>query len=123
MAARTGSLRLRRCGSSELGIAETRDGTRWPAGEALVAALDTRGSTRYLLAVPDAVLQGAALTTFLDRVAPFGCPPPHSLIRAYSLPDSLFPSILLEEHDEAPDGIGDSYRRFLTGARLSWLAA
>ena len=77
----------------------------------------------YLLAVPDAVLEGAALTAFLDRVAPFGCPPPPSLIRAYSLPDAPYPSILLKEHGDAPAGTGDAYRRFAAHARLHWLAA
>ena len=77
----------------------------------------------YLLAVPDAVLEGAALTAFLARVAPFGCPPPPSLIRAYSLPDAPYPSILLKEHGDAPAGMGDAYRRFAALARLRWLAA
>jgi hypothetical protein len=56
-------------------------------------------------------------------VAPFGCPPPPSLIRAYSLPDAPFPSILLKEHEEAPAGLGDAYRRFVDGPRQHWLAA
>jgi hypothetical protein len=123
MLSRTGSLQLRRCGSSEIGIGGSREGTAWPAGEVLLASIRGPRSTHYLLAIPDAVLEGAGLTTFLDRVAPFGCPPPHSLIRAYSLPDSPFPSILLKEHDEASDGVGESYRRFLARARLPWLEA
>src|SRR2546426_8773929 len=122
MLSRTGSLQLRRCGGSEIGIG-SQEGKAWPAGELLLASIPGPRSTHYLLAIPDAVLEGAALTTFLDRVAPFGCPPPHSLIRAYSLPDSPFPSILLKEHDEAPEGVGESYRRFLDRARLHWLAA
>src|ERR1700751_3693127 len=73
--------------------------------------------------MPGAVLGGSALTDFLNRVAPFGCPQPGSLIRAYSLPDAPFPSILLGEHDHAPDGIGEAYRRFLDRARRPWLAA
>jgi hypothetical protein len=89
----------------------------------LLASITSPGTTHYLLAILDAVLEGAVLTTFLAQVAPFGCPPPHSLIRAYSLPDSPFPSILLKEHDEALEGVGDSYRRFLTHARSHWLAA
>src|SRR6267143_762371 len=118
MLSRTGSLQLRHCGSSEIGIGDSRDGKDWPVGEVLLASVPGPHSTHYLLAIPDAILEGAVLTTFLDRVAPFGCPPPHSLIRAYSLPDSPFPSILLKEHDEAPEGVGDSYRRFLARARL-----
>ena len=122
MLSRTGSLQLRRCGGSEIGIG-SQEGKAWPAGELLLASIRGPRSTHYLLAIPDAVLEGTALTTFLDRVAPFGCPPPHSLIRAYSLPDSPFPSILLKEHDEAPEGVGESYRRFLDRARLPWLEA
>jgi hypothetical protein len=123
MLSRTGSPQLRRCGSSEIGIGASREGNGWPAGEVLLASIRNPHSTHYLLAIPDAVLGGAVLTTFLDRVAPFGCPPPHSLIRAYSLPDSPFPSILLKEHDEAPEGVGESYRRFLARARRPWLEA
>jgi hypothetical protein len=95
----------------------------WPAGEVLLASVTSRHTTCYLLAIPEAVLAGAVLTTFLSRVAPFGCPPPPSLVRAYSLPDALFPSILLKEHEEAPEGMGDAYRSFDTGARRHWLAA
>jgi len=85
-----------------------------------VARPDT---THWLLTIPQAALAGAALTDFLGRVAPFGCPVPGSLIRAYSLPDAPFPSILLKEHDDAPDGIGEAYNRFLSHARHPWLAA
>jgi hypothetical protein len=56
-------------------------------------------------------------------VAPFGCPVPGSLIRAYNLPDSPFPSILLKEHEAAPDGLGEAYLRFLAVARRHWIAA
>jgi hypothetical protein len=45
------------------------------------------------------------------------------LIRAYSLPDAPFPSVLLKEHEAAPDGIAESYMRFLTQSRLPWMAA
>jgi hypothetical protein len=76
-----------------------------------------------LLTIPQAALAGEALTDFLGRVAPFGCPVPGSLIRAYSLPDAPFPSILLKEHDDAPDGIGEAYNRFISHARHPWLAA
>lgn len=76
-----------------------------------------------MLTIRDAVLGGVALTSFLARVAPFGCPPPPSLVRAYSLPDALFPSILLGEHEVAPEGVGNAYRRFVAGARPHWLAA
>ena len=123
MLSRSGPLQLRRCGSSEIGIGGRREGKKWPAGDLLLASIPGPHSTHYLLAIPDAILEGAVLTTFLDRVAPFGCPPPHSLIRAYGLPDSPFPSILLKEHDGAPDGVGESYRRFLDRARLPWLEA
>ena len=81
-------------------------GREWPAGEVRLASFRRASATCYLLAVPDAVLAGAALTGFLDRVAPFGCPVPGSLIRAYSLPDAPFPSILLREHDAGTNGIG-----------------
>jgi hypothetical protein len=89
----------------------------------LLASVAGPHTTHYLLTIPDAVLAGAVLTTFLARVAPFGCPPPPSLIRAYSLPDSPYPSILLREHEETPEGMGDAYRRFVTRARQHWLAA
>src|SRR5438876_128425 len=112
----------RRRAGSGTGVG-SEEGKAWPAGELVRASIRGPRPTHYLLAIPDAVLEGTALTTFLGRVAPFGCPPPHSLIRAYSLPDSPFPSILLKEHDEAPEGVGESYRRFLDRARLPWLEA
>src|SRR5215510_9595289 len=120
MISRTGALRLRRGDRLEIGIADDRDGRNWPAGEVLLACVTSPAATGYLLALPEAALDGETLTGFLDRVAPFGCPPPGSLIRAYSLPDAPFPSILLGEHEAAPDGVGDAYRRFLN-ARLYWL--
>ena len=80
-------------------------------------------ATRYLLAIPETALRGTALTSFLSRLAPFGSPEPGSLIRAYSLPDAPFPSILLREHEGAPDGTGDAYRSFLAHARRGWLGA
>jgi len=113
--ASTARLRTRRCRPEELGV---RDDA-WPAGEVLLAA----DGPCYLLAAPQVSLRGPGLTGLLDRVAPFGCPPPGSLIRAYSLPDSPFPSILLREHEEAPDGVGDAYCRFLDHARMKWLGA
>src|SRR5437867_6278772 len=124
MLSRTGSLQLRRCGGSEIGIG-SQEGKAWPAGELLLASIRGPRSTHYLLAIPDAVLEGTALTTFLDRVAPFGCPPPHSLIRAYSLPDSPFPSILLKEHDEARKAwasrtVGSSTEPGCPGWRRCW---
>jgi len=115
----TGALRLRRCDSSEIGIA----GRDWPAGEVLLVTVTSAHTAHYLLAIPEVALEGAALTAFLDRVAPFGCPPPPSLIRAYSLPDAPYPSILLKEHGDAPAGMGDAYRRFADRARRPWLAA
>src|SRR4029453_13685453 len=78
---------------------------------------------RCALALEGAVFRGESLTHLLARLAPFGCPVPGSLIRAYSLPDAPFPSILLREHEDGHEGIGDAYRRFLDRARLSWLAA
>lgn len=116
-------LRQRRCRSSELGVDGDGNGRAWPAGEALLASVARPGTTSWLLTIPQASLAGAALTDFLGRVAPFGCPVPGSLIRAYSLPDAPFPSILLKEHEGAPDGIGEAYTRFLSHARLPWLAA
>jgi hypothetical protein len=73
--------------------------------------------------MPELALAGPALTDFLARVAPHGCPAPASLIRAYSLPDAPFPSILLKEHAGAPAGMGHAYDRFAAGPRLDWLAA
>jgi hypothetical protein len=103
------------CRGAEIGI----DG----GGDVLLASVSTPEATHHVLAAPGAVLEGEALTGFLARVSPFGCPVPGSLIRAYSLPDAPFPSILLREHDDAPDGVGEAYRRFLDRARVRWLAA
>ena len=116
-------LRQRRRLSTELGVDGNGDGRAWPAGEVLLVALTRPGATTWLLATPQASMGGEGLTDFLARVAPFGCPVPGSLIRAYSLPDAPFPSILLKEHDGAPEGVGESYRRFLDRARLPWLEA
>ena len=123
MVSSKGSLRLRHCLGPEIDVADRGDGRAWPAGKVLLATITSPQTAQYLLAVPDAVLQGVALTAFLDRVAPFGCPPPPSLIRAYSLPDAPYPSILLKEHGDAPAGTGDAYRRFVAHARLHWLSA
>jgi hypothetical protein len=123
MAGSYGRLQLRRCRSVEIGASDDGNGRAWPAGEVLLAAISRREATHYALAVPEAALEGETLTGFLERVAPFGCPVPGSLIRAYRLPDSPFPSILLKEHEAAPDGTGDAYLRFLTDARQRWLAA
>src|SRR5512132_4020808 len=123
MVSNTNSLRLRHCHGPEIGIGDHGHDRTWPAGEVLLATVTSPHSGRYLLAIPEAVLEGVALTAFLDRVAPFGCPPPSSLIRAYSLPDAPYPSILLKEHDDAPAGMGDAYRRFVAHARLHWLSA
>ena len=119
MVSSTGALRLRRCHGPEIGIA----GGNWPAGEVFLATVTGPHAAHYMLAMPEAALGGGALTAFLDRVAPFGCPAPPSLIRAYSLPDAPYPSILLKEHDDAPAGLGDAYRRFAAHARPHWLAA
>ena len=113
----------RRCRNSEIGVDGTGNGRAWPPGEVLLASVARPDTTHWLLTIPQAVLAGTALTDFLGRVAPFGCPVPGSLIRAYSLPDAPFPSILLKEHEAAPDGIGEAYNRFLSHARHPWLAA
>ena len=113
----------RRCRSAEIGVDGTGNGRAWPPGEVLLASVAWPDTTHWLLTIPQAALAGEALTDFLGRVAPFGCPVPGSLIRAYSLPDAPFPSILLKEHDDAPDGIGEAYNRFLSHARRPWLAA
>ena len=113
----------RRCRNSEIGVDGTGNGRAWPPGEVLLASVARPDTTHWLLTIPQAALAGAALADFLGRVAPFGCPVPGSLIRAYSLPDAPFPSILLKEHDDAPDGIGEAYNRFLSHARHPWLAA
>src|SRR5262245_61504738 len=117
------SVQQRRCQGVDLGVDGASTGRAWPAGEVYLAAERRPGATRYLLAIPQAALSGEVLTDFLGRVAPFGCPVPGSLIRAYSLPDAPFPSILLREHEAAPDGLGDAYRRFLAVARRHWIAA
>src|SRR5512138_764955 len=111
------SVQQRRCQGAELGVDGVSTGRAWPKGEVLLAAEPRPNATRFVLAIPQAALSGEALTDFLGRVAPFGCPVPGSLIRAYGLPDAPFPSILLKEHEAAPDGLGDTYRRFLAIAR------
>jgi len=116
-------LKSKRFSCPEIGIGDRLDGRDGPGGEALLASVGEQGATCYLLALPETILDGEGLTALLDRVAPFGCPPPPSLIRAYSLPDAPFPSILLKEHEAAPDGTGDAYRRFNDRARQRWLAA
>lgn len=123
MASSSSSIRQRRCRSADLGVDGHGNGRAWPAGEVLLASVTRPDATAWLLATPQASLAGEGLTDFLARVAPFGCPVPGSLIRAYSLPDTPFPSILLKEHNGAPDGIGEAYNRFLSQARRSWLAA
>ena len=117
------SVRQRRCQGAELGLAGGGNGRAWPAGEVLLAAVSRPDAKYYVLAIPQAALGGETLTNFLGQVAPFGCPVPGSLIRAYSLPDAPFPSVLLKEHEDAPDGLGDAYRRFLAVARRHWIAA
>jgi hypothetical protein len=117
------SVQQRRCHGAEIGAPAGENGHAWPAGEVLLSAVTRPGAKYYVLTLPQAALRGEALTAFLGRVAPFGCPVPGSLIRAYSLPDSPFPSILLKEHEGAPDGLGDAYRRFLSVARRHWIAA
>lgn len=117
------SVQQRRCHSSEIGVTEASNGHAWPTSQVVVASVTRPGARYCLLAMPEAVLAGAVLTDFLNRVAPFGCPVPGSLIRAYSLPDAPFPSILLKEHEAAPDGLAEAYLRFLAVARRRWIAA
>ena len=123
MTSSNGYLRQRRCTSADLGVDGAGTGRGWPDGEVLLASGPNADAFYWLLATPRAALTGEALTDFLGRVAPFGCPVPGSLIRAYSLPDAPFPSILLKEHEAAPDGIAEAYMRFLTESRLPWMAA
>jgi hypothetical protein len=123
MTSSNGHLRQRRFTSADLGVDGTGTGRGWPDGEVLLASGRNADAVYWLLATPRAALTGEALTDFLGRVAPFGCPVPGSLIRAYSLPDAPFPSILLKEHEAAPDGIAEAYMRFLTQSRLPWMAA
>ena len=117
------SVEQRHCRSVDLGLADDGNGRAWPEGEVLLAAVTRPGARYYVLAIPQAALGGETLTGFLGQVAPFGCPVPGSLIRAYSLPDAPFPSVLLKEHEDAPDGLGDAYRRFLAVARRHWIGA
>ena len=116
------SARSRAVSPEGIGVVDGPD-RPWPGGELRVACVPGPGGTRYALALPEATLQGETLTAFLAQVAPFGCPVPGSLIRAYSLPDAPFPSVLLREHEDGADGIADAYRRFLAGARHRWMAA
>ena len=108
MTSTNGHLRQRRCTSAELGVDGAGTGREWPHTEVLLASGASAGVAYWLLATPRATLAGEALTSFLGRVAPFGCPVPGSLIRAYSLPDAPFPSILLKEHEAAQDGIPEA---------------
>jgi len=117
------SVEQRRCRGGELGLADGGNGRAWPADEVVLAAVTRPGARYHVLAIPQAALGGETLTGFLGQVAPFGCPVPGSLIRAYSLPDAPFPSVLLKEHEDAPDGLGDAYRRFLAVARRHWIGA
>jgi hypothetical protein len=123
MTSSNGHLRQRRCTRADLGVDGAGTGREWPDTEVLLASWANADGAYWLLTTPRAALTGEALTDFLGRVAPFGCPVPGSLIRAYSLPDAPFPSILLKEHEAAPDGIAEAYTRFLTQSRLPWMAA
>jgi hypothetical protein len=118
----TGSLQQRTCRGAEIGL-DDEGGGAWPAGDVRLARLTLADATHYALSIENAALQGERLTNFLARLAPSGCPVPGSLIRAYSLPDAPFPSILLREHEDGHEGIGAAYLRFLDRARLAWLAA
>src|SRR4030095_12020658 len=123
MTSSNGRLRQRRATGADLGVAGAGTGREWPDTEILVASGANADGVYWLLATPRATLTGEALTDFLGRVAPFGCPVPGSLIRAYSLPDAPFPSVLLKEHEAAPDGMAQSYKGFLAHARRPWRAA
>jgi hypothetical protein len=123
MTSSSSRIRQQRCRSAELGVDGNGTGQAWPGGEVLLVSLIRRDTASWVLVTPQASMAGERLTDFLARVAPFGCPVPGSLIRAYSLPDAPFPSILLQEHNNAPDGIGEAYNRFLSHARHPWLAA
>src|SRR3989449_11144806 len=123
MTSSNGRLRQRRCSSADLGVDGAGTNRAWPDTEVSLASVAGADAGYWLLTIPRAALAGEALTDFLGRVAPFGCPVPGSLIRAYSLPDAPFPSVLLKEHEAGPDGIAEAYNRFLTGARLPWMAA
>jgi hypothetical protein len=123
MTSSNGRLRQRRCSSADLGVDGAGTSRAWPDTEISLASVAGPEAACWLLTTPRAALAGEALTDFLGRVAPFGCPVPGSLIRAYSLPDAPFPSILLKEHEAAPDGIAEAYIRFLTQSRLPWMAA
>ena len=116
-------VRHRRCRGAALGLAEDGAPVGWPAGELLLASAPGPSGPRFLLSTPDTALDGDRLTSFLDRVAPFGCPVPGSLMRAYALPDAPFPSVLLREHEAALEGVGDAYGRFLADGRRRWIAA
>jgi hypothetical protein len=123
MTSSSSRIREKRCLRAELGVDGNGTGRVWPGSEVLLVSVIGRDATSWLLVTPQASLAGERLTDFLARVAPFGCPVPGSLIRAYSLPDAPFPSILLQEHNDAPDGIGEAYNRFLSHARHRWLGA
>ena len=123
MTSSSSRIRQQRCRSADLGVDGNGTGRAWPGGEVLLVSVIRRDATSWLLVTSQASLAGERLTDFLAGVAPFGCPVPGSLIRAYSLPDAPFPSILLQEHNDAPDGIGEAYNRFLSHARHPWLAA
>src|SRR2546425_1181688 len=123
MTSSNGRLRQRRCSSADLGVDGAGTGRAWPDTEISLASVAGADASYWLLTIPRAALAGEALTDFLGRVAPFGCPVPGSLIRAYSLPDAPFPSVLLKEHEAGPNGIAEAYNCFLTGARLPWMAA
>jgi hypothetical protein len=113
----------RRCDPAEIGVDGADTGRAWPAGPVLLTSATWPDASYCVVSIPDATLAGTGLTDFLGRVAPYGCPVPGSLIRAYSLPDAPFPSILLKEHEAAPDGIREAYGRFLAHARRAWIAA
>src|SRR5437899_2247928 len=71
---RSMSIQQRRCSGEELCVAGNGGSPPWPPAEVLVPTPTRPDATYYGLAIPQAVLDGEALTRFLDPVAPSGCP-------------------------------------------------
>src|SRR5258706_4625515 len=123
MTSSNGHLGRRRCTSADLGVDGAGTNRAWPDTEVSLASVAGADATYWLLTIPRAALAGEALTDFLGRVAPFGCPVPGSLIRAYTLPDAPFPSALLKEHEAGPNSVAERSSRFLTAGRFPRMSA